>query len=62
MAAKKSIKKEQTLEDKLWDTAEVLRGNVSPTSYKDIALDLLFLKIISASLIYFLGLRLGFFS
>jgi len=40
MAAKKSSKKEQTLEDKLWDTAEVLRGNVSPTSYKDIALGL----------------------
>jgi len=47
MAAKKSTKKEQTLEDKLWDTAEVLRGNVSPTSYKDIALGLLFLKFIS---------------
>lgn len=48
MAVKTSApKKEQTLEDKLWDTAEVLRGNVSPTSYKDIALGLLFLKFIS---------------
>ena len=48
VAEKKSNpKKEQTLEDKLWDTAEVLRGNVSPTSYKDIALGLLFLKFIS---------------
>ena len=44
---KDSGKKEQTLEDKLWETAEVLRGNVSPTSYKDIALGLLFLKFIS---------------
>ena len=45
--AKKSVKKEQTLQDKLWDTAELLRGKVSPTSYKDIALGLLFLKFIS---------------
>ena len=34
MAVKKQAK-EQTLEDKLWDTAELLRGKVSPTSYKD---------------------------
>ena len=48
MAKKKpNSKNEQTLEDKLWDTAELLRGNVSPTSYKDIALGLLFLKFIS---------------
>ena len=46
MAVKKQAK-EQTLEDKLWDTAELLRGNVSPTSYKDISLGLLFLKYIS---------------
>ena len=46
MAVKKQAK-EQTLEDKLWDTAELLRGKVSPTSYKDIALGLLFLKFIS---------------
>ena len=48
MATKKeSVKKVQTLEDKLWDTAEILRGKISPTSYKDIALGLLFLKFIS---------------
>ena len=46
MAVKKQAK-EQTLEDKLWDTAELLRGKISPTSYKDIALGLLFLKFIS---------------
>ena len=45
--AKKKEQKEQSLEDKLWDTAELLRGKVSPTSYKDIALGLLFLKFIS---------------
>jgi type I restriction enzyme M protein len=47
MAAKKSIKKEQSFEDKLWDTAELLRGKVAPSAYKDIALGLLFLKFIS---------------
>ena len=45
--AKKNQPKEQTLEDKLWKTSELLRGSVSPTSYKDIALGLLFLKFIS---------------
>ena len=39
--------KKETFEKKLYDTAEILRGNVSPTSYKDIALGLLFLKYIS---------------
>lgn len=47
MAAKKSTKKEQSFEDKLWDTAELLRGKVTPSAYKDIALGLLFLKFIS---------------
>ena len=46
-SAKKSAKKEKSFEDTLWDTAELLRGKVSPTSYKDIALGLLFLKFIS---------------
>jgi type I restriction enzyme M protein len=46
MAVKKQAK-EKTLEEKLWDTAELLRDKVSPTSYKDIALGLLFLKFIS---------------
>ena len=39
--AKKKEQKEKSLEDKLWDTAELLRGKVSPTSYKDIALSLI---------------------
>ena len=45
--AEKKAKKEKSFEDKLWDTAEKLRGKVSPTAYKDIALGLLFLKFIS---------------
>jgi type I restriction enzyme M protein len=47
MSAKKLINKEQSFEDNLWDTAELLRGKVAPSSYKDIALGLLFLKFIS---------------
>ena len=47
MAKSKKEVKEKSLEDKLYDTAELLRGNVSPTSYKNIALGLLFLKFIS---------------
>ena len=47
MAAKKSTKVEQSFESKLWDTAELLRGKVAPSAYKDIALGLLFLKFIS---------------
>ena len=46
MAVKKQAK-EKSLEDKLWDTAELLRDKVSPTAYKDISLGLLFLKFIS---------------
>ena len=47
MVEKKSTKKEQSFEDKLYDTAELLRGKVAPSAYKDIALGLLFLKFIS---------------
>ena len=46
-AKKNGKKQEQSFEDKLWDTAELLRGKVAPSSYKDIALGLLFLKFIS---------------
>ena len=45
--AKKKEQKEKSLEEKLWHTAELLRDKISPTSYKDIALGLLFLKFIS---------------
>ena len=47
MTTRKSNTKEQTLEDKLWETAELLRGKIAPSSYKDIALGLLFLKFIT---------------
>ena len=34
-------------EQKLWDAADILRGNVDPAEYKHIVLGLLFLKYIS---------------
>ncbi|MDI1495076.1 MAG: N-6 DNA methylase [Cenarchaeum symbiont of Oopsacas minuta] len=47
MSKRKSNNQNQTLEDKLWETAELLRGKVAPSSYKDISLGLLFLKFIT---------------
>ena len=47
MAAKKSTKKEKSFEEKLWETAEQLRGKVEVPTYKYIALGLMFLKFIS---------------
>ena len=46
-AKKPNSKREQSFEDRLWDVAEILRGKVAPSAYKDIALGLLFLKFIS---------------
>ena len=34
MTTQKSLPKEQILEDKLWETAELLRGKIAPSSYK----------------------------
>jgi len=43
----KTKKDERTFEEKLWETAEVLRGKVEVPTYKYIALGLMFLKFIS---------------
>ena len=40
-------KKDKSIESKLWDTAEKLRGSVEPSEYKHIVLSLIFLKFIS---------------
>jgi type I restriction enzyme M protein len=40
-------KKEVTLEAKLWDTANKLRGSVEPSEYKHVVLGLIFLKFAS---------------
>jgi type I restriction enzyme M protein len=43
----KNKKKQQTLEQTLWQAAEKLRGNQEPSEYKHIVLGLVFLKYIS---------------
>lgn len=40
-------KTEKTLEQRLWDTADALRGNQEPSEYKHVVLGLVFLKYIS---------------
>ncbi len=36
-------------ENKLWEMADKLRGNIQPSDYKDVILGLIFLKYISDS-------------
>ena len=42
-----SRKRTQTLEQKLWEAADALRGNQQPSEYKHVVLGLVFLKYIS---------------
>ncbi len=46
MATKKS-KKNKSIEESLWDSANKLRGSVEPSEYKHVVLSLIFLKFIS---------------
>ena len=43
--AKKTVTR--TLEQRLWDAADALRGNQEPSEYKHVVLGLVFLKYIS---------------
>lgn len=47
MARSAKIKNEKTLEQKLWEAADKLRGNQEPSEYKHVVLGLVFLKYIS---------------
>ena len=48
MAEKSGAKADdRTLEQKLWDAADALRGNQEPSEYKHVVLGLVFLKYIS---------------
>jgi type I restriction enzyme M protein len=44
---KQAAKPAKTLEQRLWDTADALRGNQEPSEYKHVVLGLVFLKYIS---------------
>jgi type I restriction enzyme M protein len=45
--AKKSTKKQKSIEETLWDSANKLRGSVEPSEYKHVVLSLIFLKFVS---------------
>ncbi|MEQ9089652.1 MAG: class I SAM-dependent DNA methyltransferase [Balneola sp.] len=47
MAKKKSSKKEKSIEETLWDSANKLRGTVESSEYKHVVLSLIFLKFAS---------------
>jgi len=47
MAKKAANKKQKSVEDTLWDSANKLRGNVEPSEYKHVVLSLIFLKFAS---------------
>ena len=47
MAKKAAKKKQKSIEDNLWDSANKLRGNVEPSEYKHVVLSLIFLKFAS---------------
>lgn len=45
--AKKSTKKQKSMEETLWDSANKLRGTVESSEYKHVVLGLIFLKFVS---------------
>lgn len=45
--AKKLVKKQKSIEETLWDSANKLRGSVEPAEYKHVVLGLIFLKFAS---------------
>ena len=47
MAKAKKNKKQKSLEETLWDSADKLRGSVEPSEYKHVILSLIFLKFAS---------------
>lgn len=47
MAAKNTSKKQKSIEEMLWDSANKLRGSVEPAEYKHVVLALIFLKFVS---------------
>lgn len=47
MAKKATSKKEKSMEETLWDSANKLRGSVEPSEYKHVVLGLIFLKFAS---------------
>ena len=47
MAKKAKVVKETSVEDRIWDSAHKLRGNLTASEYQNVVLGLVFLKYIS---------------
>ena len=47
MAKKTKIVKEKSIEDRIWESANKLRGNLNASEYQNVVLGLIFLKYIS---------------
>ena len=47
MAKKAAAKKQKSMEEVLWDSANKLRGTVESSEYKHVVLSLIFLKFVS---------------
>ena len=47
MAKKAKVVKEKSIEDRIWDSANKLRGNLTASEYQNVVLGLVFLKYIS---------------
>ena len=47
MAKKAKVIKEKSIEDRIWDSANKLRGNLTASEYQNVVLGLVFLKYIS---------------
>ena len=47
MAKKAKVIKEKSIEDKIWDSANKLRGNLNASEYQNVVLGLIFRKYIS---------------
>ena len=47
MAKKAKVVKEKSIEDRIWDSAKKLRGNLAASEYQNVVLGLIFLKYIS---------------
>jgi len=46
MAKKAKVVKEKSIEDRIWDSANKLRGNLTASEYQNVVLGLVFLKYI----------------
>ena len=49
MVKKAKVVKEKSIEDRIWDSANKLRGNLTASEYQNVVLGLVFLKYISDS-------------